>query len=368
MPVTRSAHNKANNNRSRNVAKQVAAKRVVPKKAARKGIKINNKASGSISRPRLLDLPLEIRQLIYKYVLVKENRIEIVSPLDTLSRSHPERRERQPPKGATALLEVSKAVHHDAAQYFYQNNHFVIRISVNALLHRLDKFTLTEKSITRANNHGFRCFLNRVPRFYISCIKELTILISFAFEYFSRWPCGLVSYPMNPSPAYISNSVLGQFQDMTTGTLRRFSSLRVVNVIFNDFYHEMESLELSRRLPHPYHCEQSLFNSFHNLFQYDNLEKITIGMDSNRDPDSYRFCPGHYSYSGGLVLCVIKDSMKRALKNQGGAWESPETNLPQMYIMDDILSSRGRERDCVNMKGFFNDIVISKKEEADAMF
>ncbi|KAF7901163.1 hypothetical protein EAF00_003384 [Botryotinia globosa] len=232
MPVLRSAQNKANNNRSRNIAKQVAAKRVVPKKGARTGIKINNKAS---------DTHLQ-------YILVKENRVEIISPLDTLSRSHPERRERQPPKGATVLLEVNKAVHHDASQYFYQNNHFVIRISVNAL-HRLDKFTLTEKSITLANNHRLRCFLTRVPRFYISCIKELTILISFAFEYTSNWPCGLVSYPMNPSPAYISNSVLGQFQDMTTGTLRRFSSLRVVNVIFNDFYQEMESLESSRRLP-----------------------------------------------------------------------------------------------------------------------
>ncbi|THV51486.1 hypothetical protein BGAL_0109g00130 [Botrytis galanthina] len=366
MAVTRSAHNKANK-KSGNLAKQVAAKRVIPKKATRKGTKISNRTSDSISRLTLLDLPLEVRQMIYQYVLVKESRVEIVSPLDTLSRSHPERRKRQPPKGATALLEANKTVHHDAAQYFYQNNHFVIRISVNAL-HRLDKFTLTEKSITRANYHGFRCFLTRVPRFYISCIKELTILISFAFEYASHWPCGLVSYPMNPSPAYISNNVLGQFQDMTTGTLRRFSSLRVVNVIFNDIYQEMESLELSRRIPHPYHCEQSLFNSFHNLFQYDTLEKITIGMDSNRDPDLYRFCPGHYSNSGGLVLCVIKDSMRRALKNQGGAWESPETNLTQMYIMDNILSSRSRGRDCENMKEVFNDIVISKKEEVDAIF
>ncbi|TGO39011.1 hypothetical protein BHYA_0062g00140 [Botrytis hyacinthi] len=366
MAVTRSAHNKTNK-KSGNLAKQVAAKRVIPKKATREGTKISNKASDSISRLTLLDLPLEIRQLIYKYVLVKEYRVEIVSPSGTLSRSHPERRERKPPKGATALLEVNKAVHHDAAQYFYQNNHFVIRLSVNAL-HRLDNFTLTEKSITRANNHGFRCFLARVPQFYISCIKKLTILISFAFGYSSRWPCGLVSYPMYPSPTYISNSVLRQFQDMTTVTLRRFSSLRVVNIIFNDVDNEMEPLELARPMPHPWYCEQSLFNSFHNLFQYDNLEKITLGMDLNRDPDSYRFCPRHYLKSGGLVLCVIKDSMKRAVKNQGGAWESPETNLTQMHIMDDILSSRDRGRECENMKGVFNDIIISKKEEVDVIF
>ncbi|TGO65139.1 hypothetical protein BOTNAR_0081g00140 [Botryotinia narcissicola] len=126
MPVTRSAHIKANNNRSRNIAKQVAAKRIVPKKAARKGIKINNKDIDSIPRPRLLDLPLEIRQLIYKYILVKENRVEIVSPLDTLSRSHPERRERQPPKGTTTLLEVNKAVHHDAAQIIISSLEFLL--------------------------------------------------------------------------------------------------------------------------------------------------------------------------------------------------------------------------------------------------
>ncbi|TGO64852.1 hypothetical protein BCON_0005g00500 [Botryotinia convoluta] len=360
MPVTRSAHNKVNN-RSRNLAKQIAAKRVVPKKAARKGIKISNKVSGSISKPILLDLPLEIRQLIYKYVLFKENRVEIVSPLDTLSRSHPEKRKRKPPKGATALLEVNKAVHHDAAQYFYENNHFVIRLSVNAL-HRLDNFTLTEKSITRANNHGFRCFLTRVPQFYISCIKELTILISFALDYCALWLCDLISYRMSPSGAYISNSVLRQFQDMTTVTLRRFSSLRVVNIIFNDVNNEIEPLDSSRPMPHPWHSEQSLFNSFHNLFQYGNFEKITLGMDLKGDPGSYRFCPRHYLKSGGLVLCVIKDSMKRALKNQGGAWESPETNLTKMHIKDDILSSRGRGRECESVKGVFNGIFQRKKK------
>ncbi|TGO24010.1 hypothetical protein BPAE_0114g00040 [Botrytis paeoniae] len=359
MAVTRSAHNKANN-KSRNLAKQVAAKRVIPKKVTRKGIKISKKASDSIPRLRLLDLPLEIRQIIYKYVLVKENRIEIVSPLDTLSRSHPQRRKRKPPKGATSLLQVNKAIHHDAAQYFYENNHFVIRLSVNAL-HRLDTFTYTEKSITRANNHGFRCFLTRVPRFYVSCIKELTILISFALDYSVLWPCDFVSYRRSPSGAYISNSVLRQFQDMTTVTLRRFSSLRVANIIFNDVDNEREPLDSSRPMPHPWHSEQSLFNSFHNLFQHGNLEKITLRMDLKGDPRSYLFCPRHYRTSGGLVLCVIKDSMKRALRNQGGAWESPEINEIWMHIKDDILSPRD-QRECKSVKGAFNGIFQRKKK------
>ncbi|KAF5874398.1 uncharacterized protein Bfra_004405 [Botrytis fragariae] len=359
MAVTRSAHNKANN-KSKNLAKQVAAKRVIPKKATQKGIKISNKAGDSISRLRLLDLPLEIRQIIYQYVLVKENRIEIVSPLDTLSRSHPQRRKRKPPKGATSLLQVNKAIHHDAAQYFYENNHFVIRLSVNAL-HRLDPFTCTEKSITRANNHGFRCFLTRVPRFYVSCIKELTILISFALDYSELWPCNIVSYRMSPSAAYISNSVLRQFQDMTTVTLRRFSGLQVVNIIFNDVDSEREPLDSFRPTSHPWQIEQSLFNSFHNLFQYSNLERITLGMHLQGDPHSYLFCPRHYLTRGGLVLCVIKDSMKRALKNQDGAWESPETNEIWMHIKDDILSSRD-QRECESVKGVFNGIFQRKKD------
>ncbi|TGO75852.1 hypothetical protein BELL_0189g00150 [Botrytis elliptica] len=249
MAVTRSAHNKANN-KSGNLAKQVVAKRVVPKKTTRKGIKVSNKASDSVSRLTLLDLPLEVRQIIYRYVLVKKNRIEIVSPLDTLSRSHPERRKRKQPKGAAALLQVNKAIHHDAAQYFYENNHFVIRLSVNAL-HRLSIFSYTEKSISRANSHGLRCFLTRVPRFYISCIKELTILVSFALDQLAVWSCDLVSYRVRPSSAYVSNSVLNKFQDMTTVTLRRFSSLRVVNIIFNDIDNEIEPRELFLPMPPP---------------------------------------------------------------------------------------------------------------------
>ncbi|KAF7931771.1 uncharacterized protein EAE98_004507 [Botrytis deweyae] len=360
MAVTRSTHNKANN-KSGNLAKQVVAKRVVPKKTTRKGIKVGNKASDSVSRLTLLDLPLEVRQIIYRYVLVKKNRIEIVSPLDTLSRSHPERRKRKQPKGAAALLQVNKAIHHDAAQYFYENNHFVIRLSVNAL-HRLSIFSYTEKSISRANSHGLRCFLTRVPRFYISCIKELTILVSFALDQLAVWSCDLVSYRVRPSSAYVSNSVLNKFQDMTTVTLRRFSSLRVVNIIFNDIDNEIEPRELFLPMPpHPWNVEQSLFNSFHNLFQYSNLEKITFWMDLNGDPDSYEFCPADYSESGGLVLCVIKDSIKRALKNQGGAWESPGTDLTQMHIKDDILSSRDRERECESRNGVFNGIFRRKE-------
>ncbi|TEY50784.1 hypothetical protein BOTCAL_0273g00160 [Botryotinia calthae] len=303
---------------------KLAAKRIVSKQTARKGTTLRNKPEDSISKPRLLDLPLEIRQLIYKYVLVKEHRIEIVSPLDTLSRSHPESRKCKPSKGATALLKVNKAIHHDAARYFYENNHFVIRISVSAL-HRLNTFTYTEKSITRANDHGLRCFLTRVPRFYVSCIKEPTILISLATTDPEYWPCDSISYGGSPSTAYISDSIMRQFQDLTAVTLSCFSSPRVANIISSDADSEKELAYSYRNTPQPWKLEESLFKSFHNLFQYENLERITLRMDLNGDSRSYLFCPKHHPWRrGGLIFRIINASIERALKNQDGDWESSE--------------------------------------------
>lgn len=359
IPQKCSTHNKAIT-MSRNLAKQVAAKQIVSKQTARKGTKLRKKPEDSISKLRLLDLPLEIRQLIYKYILVKEYRIEIVSPLDTLSRSHPERRKRKSPKGATALLEVNKAIHHDAALYFYENNHFVIRISVDAL-HRLDAFTYTEKSITRANNHGLRCFLTRVPRFYVSCIKELTILISFATTDPEYWPCDSISYRGSTSTAYVSGGVVRQFQYLTAVTLRRFSSLRVANIIFSDADSEKEPTYSYQNTPKPWKLEESLFKSFHNLFQCENLERATLRMDLNDDSRSYLFCPKHHPWSrGGFVFRIINAAMERAMKNQDGDWEPTEDHGIEIVRVGVMTRA---QTNCASLKGDFGSIFQEEQKQ-----
>ncbi|EDO03910.1 predicted protein [Sclerotinia sclerotiorum 1980 UF-70] len=108
-----------------------------------------------------------------------ENPIQITSPMDTLPHKHPEKKNRTPLKGGLALLQVSKAMHQDAAQNFYEHNNFVIGSPIKHMQYAA-RFVKGCRSSIHPNHHGLQSFLSRVPRFYINCIRELTILTSVA--------------------------------------------------------------------------------------------------------------------------------------------------------------------------------------------
>ncbi|KAF7863031.1 hypothetical protein EAF04_007114 [Stromatinia cepivora] len=203
-------------------------------------------------------------------------------------------------------------------------------------MHHVGRFTRSSRSSTKANRHGLQSFLTRVPRFYVSCIKELTILSAVAILSKSHW-CSLWGNPgigicpgHPPVSHHLPNSIIAHFQDMTVAALKRFSGLRVANVIFTD----VEDAEDDWRESPEVTVERSLVNSFNILFHHENLEKITLRLDLKGKPPRYRFCARHPT-EGSHIFHVIEKAMKKAVKGQDGFWVSPETNG------DDIDDSKG---------------------------
>jgi hypothetical protein len=105
-----------------------------------------------------LDLPLEVRQMIYMFLIDGTSRRLITSPIR-------KRRDRSPIKGNAALFLASRAIYADFAYLHYSKNRFVVG---NGLLN----------STTEANAHGFTSFLSRVPRHHVNYITRLQINIS----------------------------------------------------------------------------------------------------------------------------------------------------------------------------------------------
>ncbi|KAJ8060851.1 hypothetical protein OCU04_009934 [Sclerotinia nivalis] len=345
MPETRSTKLKANNKLGGiTSSKRVSRKRVSPNPKRvnpKRGKQSNNAADAADiqSRITLLDLPLEVRQMIYRLIIVKQNAIQITSPMDTLPRGHPEKKNRTPPKGGAALLEVSKAMHCDAAQYFYENNNFIIGSPIKHMVH-VGRFTKSSRSSIKANRHGLQSFLTRVPRFYVNCIRELTILTPVAILSKSHW-CGLwgnpgiAICPGHPVSHHLPKSIIAHFQDMTVAALKRFPGLRIANIIFTD---AEDAEDDWRELPHST-VERSLVNSFNILFHHDNLEKITLRLDLKGEAPHYRFCTRH-PLEGSHIFHVIEKAMKKAVKGQDGLWTSPETNGDDIDDSKGILLSR----------------------------
>lgn len=176
------------------------------------------------SQPRVTfpHLPFEVREMIYSFIMIKENPIQITSPMDTLPHKHPEKKNRTPLKGGLALLQVSKAMHQDAAQNFYEHNNFVIGSPIKHMQYAA-RFVKGCRSSIHPNHHGLQSFLSRVPRFYINCIRELTILTSVAILT-EPYYCAC---PGQPVRHHLPRSIMTHFQNMIVMVVKRFPSLRI---------------------------------------------------------------------------------------------------------------------------------------------
>ncbi|CAD6446834.1 871ddab0-5d07-4a46-bf51-80598adcc023 [Sclerotinia trifoliorum] len=291
-----------------------------------------------------LHLPPEVREMIYRHIMVKENPIQITSPMDTLPDKHPEKKTRTPLKGGLALLQVSKAIHHDVAQYFYKHNNFVIGSPVKHVQHAA-RFIKSCRSSINPNHHGLQSFLTRVPRFYINCIRELTIVTSVAILTRSHY-CGIWGYPgiatclEHSVRHHLPHSIMTHFQKMTVVALKRFPSLRVANLIFTD----SEDARDDGPEWDYWSTEKSLANSFGNILHHDNLREINLKLDLKGQAPHFRFCSRHRMDSSHTFY-VIEKAMRMAVKDQDGLWTSPETDGDESSLARGILllEYRGEE-------------------------
>ncbi|KAF7956780.1 hypothetical protein EAE96_004107 [Botrytis aclada] len=108
-----------------------------------------------------LKLPSDVRWMIYDRVsVVRTRQILIRSPLSSAyKKSH------RPSRNSHAILGVSKAIHHDAAEYFYKKATFVI-----------GSWRWDQEPELEPSPDGIQSFLSWTPKHYVECITKLSIL------------------------------------------------------------------------------------------------------------------------------------------------------------------------------------------------
>ena len=113
----------------------------------------------------LLKLPIEIRDLIYELLLVKDAVIQILSP----RRKNVTNREFTS-KQFSCLLRVNKQVNAEASRTFYRKNQWVVGHGAWG-----------SKQVP--NLHALQEFHRRVPVQNRACIKEIFLEIDYATVY-----------------------------------------------------------------------------------------------------------------------------------------------------------------------------------------
>lgn len=315
MPQIRSSTKREANNIPENLPSErpperTAPKRVAPKRAASERTTAKRPAAkrDRSRKPQtsLLNLPLEVRIMIYQHILIKEEPILITSPIDTLPTKRgrkvrkaalPTKKERKVQKGAAALLEVSKEWRHDASQYFYEVNRFTAALP---LPHRPSS---TMKSSTQANAHGFECFLKRVPQYYMTLIRHINILVPLSiFDTLSN-DCE-EPWCQTGRRFFIPYKTTTDIQTMVAVLIKRFPGLRKVCFDFVDagegLIPQSKSVFSARILS----TRKSLYNSFHNVYGLEHLKGLLCVLNYQ---ECYHFCLHHVSEALDNIVEELQD-------------------------------------------------------------
>ncbi|CCD53017.1 hypothetical protein BofuT4_P139410.1 [Botrytis cinerea T4] len=171
----------------------------------------------------------------------------------------------KPSNYSHAILRVSKAIRHDAAEYFYTNTNFAIGSP------RWD-----QKPELEPSPDGIQTFLSWTPRHYVNCITKLTILARL-FVYFRK--------------TEFTHADLTYFEAMMIATKESFVNLQVLSVMFTEFDG--------------------------TVLQHQNLEEIYLGVDLIGKPARYKGIPAWDQLPDRDALIFIKDVVKTAAMKHG---------------------------------------------------
>lgn len=195
--------------------------------------------------------------MIYEYFLDRE-AILITSPSPTGPTGTP-----------CALLELNKAIRHDAAQYFY--NHNVVAIGCPNDMY--------SRSTDIANLHGLSCFLGRTPRFYTNCIRALAIQTRLTLR--RDW-----GGKRDQKITQWSNENLARFKDMVFTTLVHFPNILEIQILLTEVSALSELDYMMRGNPHT--LQSQVFDAFDTLFQHPSLRKIQLGVELKGNENTFR--------------------------------------------------------------------------------
>ncbi|KAI9649469.1 hypothetical protein NHQ30_002045 [Ciborinia camelliae] len=303
----------------RTASKLAASKRYVPKRVVtkrdvsklKKTLPENVNTSNSKPKNGFLDLPFETRLMIYENLLIKT--VPITSPSCISQKPLRSRAFWKRVGSACTMLSLNKAIRHEAAEVFYSRSNFVIGCPMDS--------TMRSKFVP--NPHGLRSFLARTPRFYVKCIREITILAPVSL-FIDLVPGG---YDLDTS---FSHSNLKGLENMIAAALQDFPRLRVANIIFTEF--DSRGF-LAFKNHYMRDVQGKISNYFHILFQHNSLQRISIGVDlmgrPTPFPEDLDFKP-----SRGIFL-PIEIAVRSAIKMQNGIWQTRKTSWNEIFTHED---------------------------------
>ncbi|KAK6606266.1 hypothetical protein H4I96_04728 [Botrytis cinerea] len=179
----------------------------------------------------------------------------------------------KPSNYSHAILRVSKAIRHDAAEYFYTNTNFAIGSP------RWD-----QKPELEPSPDGIQTFLS--------------------------WTPGIIK-------TEFTHADLTYFEAMMIATKESFVNLQVLSVMFTEFDGVCVpdspldvGIETDGWL-------KTIYNSFKTVLQHQNLEEIYLGVDLIGKPARYKGIPAWDQLPDRDALIFIKDVVKTAAMKHG---------------------------------------------------
>ncbi|KAF7900505.1 uncharacterized protein EAF01_007807 [Botrytis porri] len=234
-----------------------------------------------------LGLPINVRWMIYDYLSVARTKpILIRSPLSSAYKeSH------KPLTKTHAILAVSKAIHHDVAEYFYTKSNFMI-----------GSWRWDQEPELEPSPDGLQTFLSWTPRHYVNCITRLSILARLVV-YFRK--------------TEFTHADLMYFEAMTMVTRESFVNLRVLFVLFTEFDGVCVPdcpLDVGVKTDG---WHNTLYNSFKTLLNHQSLQEIYLGVDLIGKPARYKETPAWDQLPDRNAFVLIKEMAKYATMEHG---------------------------------------------------
>ncbi|TGO75853.1 hypothetical protein BELL_0189g00160 [Botrytis elliptica] len=234
-----------------------------------------------------LKLPLDVRWMIYDHIPVVRTRpIPIRSPLSSAYK-----KAKEPFTNSHAILEVSKAIHHDAAKYFYSQTNFVI-----------GSWRWDQEPELEPSPDGIQTFLSWTPRHYVNCITKLTILARLVV-YFRK--------------TEFAHADLMYFEAMTIAAKESFVNLRILSIVFTEFDGVCVPdcpLDVGVKTDG---WHNTVYSSFKTLLNHQSLEEIYLGVDLMGKPARYKKNPAWDKLPDRDAFMLIKEMAKYATMEHG---------------------------------------------------
>ncbi|THV51487.1 hypothetical protein BGAL_0109g00140 [Botrytis galanthina] len=234
-----------------------------------------------------LNLPLHVRWMIYAQLsVVRPIPVLIRSPLSSAyKKSH------KPLTNSHAILGVSKAIHHDAAEYFYTQTNFVI-----------GSWRWDQEPELEPSPDGIQTFLSWTPRHYVNCITKLTILARLVV-YFRK--------------TEFAHADLMYFEAMTIATKESFVNLRILSVLFTEFDGVCVPdcpLDVGVKTDG---WQGTICSSFKRLLNHQSLQEIYLGVDLIGKPARYKGTRAWDKLLDRDAFILIKEMAKYATMEHG---------------------------------------------------